>query len=70
VNISRFEAMPARNSRECVTIRDAYGHCYVAPAAYACAVTSRNKIRGDAGSVLWGSAPRLYDSTDRVLFSE
>jgi hypothetical protein len=53
-----------------VTIRDAYSRCYVAPAAYACAVTSHKNIRGDAGGVLSWSAPRLYDSTDRVRFSE
>jgi hypothetical protein len=32
--------------REGITIRDAYGRCYVAPAAYACAVTSHNNRRG------------------------
>jgi hypothetical protein len=62
--------MPARNNTECVTIRDGYSRCYVAPAAYACAVTSRNNRRDDAGGVLFGSAPRLYDSTERVLYSE
>jgi hypothetical protein len=44
--------------------------CYGAPAAYACAVTSNNNRRGDAGGVFCRSAPRLYDSTDRVLLSE
>jgi hypothetical protein len=34
--------MPARNNRGTVTIRDAYSRCYVALAAYACAVTSHN----------------------------
>jgi hypothetical protein len=34
------------------------------------AVTSRNNRRGVASGVLCGSAPRLYDSTDRVHFSE
>jgi hypothetical protein len=33
------------------------------------AMTSRTNRGGDAGGVLCGSAPRLYDSTDRVLFS-
>jgi hypothetical protein len=61
--------MTARYNRD-VTIRDAYSRCCVAPAAYACAVTSHNNIGGDAGDVLCGSAPRLYDSTDRVLFNE
>jgi hypothetical protein len=62
--------MPARNNTGCVTICDAYSRCYVAPAAYACVVTSHNNRRGDAGWVLCGSAPRLYDSTDRVLLNE
>jgi hypothetical protein len=44
--------------------------CYGAPAAYACAVTSRNNRRGDAQDVFCRSAPRLYDSADRVLLSE
>jgi hypothetical protein len=44
--------------------------CYGAPAAYACAVTSHNSRRGDAGDVFCWSDPRLYDSTDRVLLSE
>jgi hypothetical protein len=44
--------------------------CYGAPASYACAVTSHNNRRGDAGGVLCRSAPRLYDSTDRVLLGE
>jgi hypothetical protein len=35
-----------------------------------CAVTSHNYRIGDAGGVLCGCAPRLYDSTDRVMFSE
>jgi hypothetical protein len=34
--------MPQRNNRGGVTISDAYSRCYVAPAAYACAVTSYN----------------------------
>jgi hypothetical protein len=46
------------------------GRCYVAATAYAYAVTSRNNRTGVAGGVLCGSAPRLYDSTDRVQFSE
>jgi hypothetical protein len=62
--------MPASNNRAGVTIRDAYSRCYVASAAYACAVTSHNNRRGDIGGVLCGSAPRLYDPTDRVQFSE
>jgi hypothetical protein len=41
--------------------------CYGAPAAYACAVTSHNNRRGDAGGVFFRSAPRLCDSIDRVL---
>jgi hypothetical protein len=45
-------------------IREAYSRCYVAPSEYACAVTLHNSRRGDAGGVLCGSAPRLYDSTD------
>jgi hypothetical protein len=32
-------------------------------------VTSRNNRRGVAGGVLCGSAPRLYVSTDRILFN-
>jgi hypothetical protein len=44
--------------------------CYGAPAACACAVTSHNNRKGDAGGVFCVSATRLYDSTDRVLFSE
>jgi hypothetical protein len=44
--------------------------CCGAPAAHACSVTSHNSTRGDAGGVLCESAPRLYDSTDRVLLSE
>jgi hypothetical protein len=45
-------------------------HCYEAPAVYAYAVTSHNNRRGDAGGVFCRSAPRLLDSTDRVLLSE
>jgi hypothetical protein len=41
------------------------GRCYVAPAAYVCAVTLRNNGCVACG-VLWGFAPRLHDSTDRV----
>jgi hypothetical protein len=44
------------------------GRCYIAPATYACKVTSRNNRRDDTGCVLCGPAPRLYDSTDRVKF--
>jgi hypothetical protein len=51
-------------------IRDAYSRCYVAPAAYACAVTSYNNRKGDSGGVLCGSVPRLYDAFDCILFSE
>jgi hypothetical protein len=40
--------MSARNNGG-VTIRDAYSRCYGAPAAYACAVTSHNNRRSDAG---------------------
>jgi hypothetical protein len=40
------------------------GRCHVAPAAYACVVTSNNKGRSVASGVLWGSAPGLYDSTE------
>jgi hypothetical protein len=60
--------MPASNNTEGVTLRDAYNRYYVAPAEYACAVTSRNI--SDAGGVLCGSAPGLYDSIGGVLFSE
>jgi hypothetical protein len=42
------------NSRGVVTVRDAYSCCYVAPAAYACAVTSRSNRRGVASGVLCG----------------
>jgi hypothetical protein len=59
--------MPVRNDRGGVTICDEYSRCYVAPATYECAVTSQNNRRDDAGGGLCGSAPRLYDSTDRVL---
>jgi hypothetical protein len=62
--------MPARNNRGGVKISDAYSRCYVGPAAYACVVTSHNNRRDDAGGVLCGSALRLYESTDRVLFRE
>jgi hypothetical protein len=62
--------MTTRNNEGGVTIRHAYSSLYVASAAYACAVTSHNSRRGDAGGVLCGSAPRLYDSTDRVLLSD
>jgi hypothetical protein len=44
--------------------------CYAAPAAYACVVTPHNNRIGDAGGVLCGSVPRLYDSTDRDLLTE
>jgi hypothetical protein len=40
-----------------------------APAAYACAVTTHNNRRCNAGGVFCGSTPRLYESTDRVLLS-
>jgi hypothetical protein len=40
--------------------------CYGAPAVYACAVKSHNNRKG----VFCRSVQRLYDSTDRVLFSE
>jgi hypothetical protein len=50
-------------------IHDAYGCWYVVPTAYACMVMSYNSRRGDAGSVLYGSAPGLYDFTDCVLLS-
>jgi hypothetical protein len=43
--------------------------CYGAPIAYACAVTSHNNRRGDAGGVFC-RIPRLYDSTDSVLLRE
>jgi hypothetical protein len=33
-------------------------------------VTSPNNGRGVVGGVVCGSAPRLYDSTDRVLFRD
>jgi hypothetical protein len=50
----RCWVMPAGNNRGGVIIRDAYSHCYVAPAAYACAVTSHNNRKSDAGGVLCG----------------
>jgi hypothetical protein len=62
--------MPTGNNIVGITIRDAYSRCYVESVEYACAVTSHNNIRSDAGGVFCVSAPRLYDSTDRVLFSE
>jgi hypothetical protein len=46
------------------------GRCWVAPAAYACTVTSPNNRSGDVGGVVCGSAPSLYDSTDRFQFSD
>jgi hypothetical protein len=52
------------NDRGGVTMTDENSRCYVEPAAYACAVTSHNSKREDAGGVLCVSAPRLYDSTD------
>jgi hypothetical protein len=61
--------MPARNNRG-VTISDAYSRCYVAPAAYACALSSHNNSRRDAGGVPCGSASRLHDSADRVQLRE
>jgi hypothetical protein len=62
--------MSARNNSICVKICNDYSSCYVAPVAYAFAVTSHNSRRGDVVGVLCGSARRLYDSTDRVLLSE
>jgi hypothetical protein len=53
-----------------VTIRDAYSRCYGALVVYACAVMSDNSIRGEAGGIFCRSAPKLYDSIDRVLLSE
>lgn len=50
--------MFTRNSRGGVTIRDAFSRCYVAPAEFACTVTSHNNRRGDAAGVLYESAPR------------
>jgi hypothetical protein len=44
--------------------------CYGATGTYACAVMAHNNRIDDAGGVLCRSAPRLYDSTDRVLASE
>jgi hypothetical protein len=41
--------MTVRNNGGCVTIREVYNSCYGACAAYACAVTSHNKKRSDAG---------------------
>lgn len=61
--------MLTRNNRERVTICDVYNRCYIAPAAYACAVTSRNNRRGEASGVIRGSTPWLYDSTNYVVFS-
>jgi hypothetical protein len=43
--------------------------CYGQPAAYVFAVTSHN-TRGDAGGLFCRSASKLYDLTNRVLFSE
>jgi hypothetical protein len=51
-------------------IRDAYSRCWVTPAVFACMVTSPNNRRCGVGGVVCGSAPRLYDSTDRVLFRD
>jgi hypothetical protein len=51
-------------------IRVAYSRCYVAPAAYTCQVTSQNSRRVVADGVLCESAPKLYGSTDRILFRE
>jgi hypothetical protein len=51
--------MPARNNEGGVTIRDAYNRCYGAPAVYACAVTSHNNRRGDAGRCFF-VGPRRY----------
>jgi hypothetical protein len=62
--------MAVHNNRGDITIPDAYSRCYVGPGVYACAMTSRNNRIGDAGGVFCVSAPRLYDSIDRVLFSE
>jgi hypothetical protein len=60
----------AGTTNRAVTIRDAYSRFYIALAAYACAVTSRNNSRGVASGVLCGSDPRLHDSIDRVQFRE
>jgi hypothetical protein len=59
--------MAARNNRWGVIIRDTYSHWWVAPAAYACTVTSPNNRRGNVLSVgpLAG-----YDSSERVLFRD
>jgi hypothetical protein len=51
-------------------IRDAFNRYWVGPAAYACTVTSPKNRRGDVGGVDCGSVPRLYDSTDRVMFRD
>jgi hypothetical protein len=57
--------MPARNNRGGAMIRDGYSRYSVAPAAYACAVTSHSNRRNYAGGVLCRSA-----QTDHVLLSE
>jgi hypothetical protein len=44
--------------------------CYGGSTAYACALTSHNNRRGDAGLVFCRSAPRLYNLTDRAQLSE
>jgi hypothetical protein len=59
--------MAARNNRKGVTIRGEYSRCYLAPAAYACAVMSHNRS-GDAGGVLWGQL-RGYMTPPTVLCS-
>jgi hypothetical protein len=70
IDNSRCKVVLARNNKRSLTIHDAYRRCYVAPTAYACAVTIRSSSGDVAGGVLCESAPRLYDSTDRVLFIE
>jgi hypothetical protein len=64
------ETAAARNNKWSVRIRDAYSCCWVVHAAYTCTVMSPNNRRGDVGSVVCGSALRLYDLTDRVLFRD
>jgi hypothetical protein len=61
INTFPQQLRPTRNNRGYVTIRDAYSRCYVSNAAYACAVTSHNNTRCDAGGVSFGSALRLYN---------
>jgi hypothetical protein len=49
-------------------ICDTYSRCWVASAAYTCTMSPNR--RGNVNGVVCGSAPRLCESTDQVLFRD